>query len=106
MTRASAPVDFGPRHREREKHRVARRNVCGGNAALIERTILGNRAVADQRRSANLRERHVQLEMTPDAERPGDLPRRLDLTGVHLPVANGQRIQLVALLPDDCPRGI
>ena len=60
-----------------------------------QRPILRDLAVADERRPADLRQRHLEFEVPRDAQRRGDLPRRLDLARVDLPVADGQRVQLV-----------
>ena len=58
-----------------------------------------------QRRTAERRQVHRQLDVPRDAQRRRDGPRRLDLAAVPLPVGDGQRVQLEPLGPGDRGRG-
>ena len=66
---------------------------CAASSVAILRDV----AVADQRRAAERREVDVELDVARDAERRGDAARRVDLARVHLAVADGQRVELVAV---------
>ena len=77
--------DLGPRQREREEDRVAGRHVGRRNVARVERAILGDLAVADERRAAEGREVDVELDV------PGDAERRADAAGRSTPVRGPAR---------------
>ena len=66
---------------------------CSGGHVAILRDV----AVADQRGPAERREVDVELDVARDAQRGGDAARRLDLARVDLAVADGQRVELVAV---------
>src|SRR5829696_6298954 len=85
------------RHREREEYGVPRGDVGRRNGAFVERPIFRNRAVADERGAAELRQRYVDLHVSSSTERLRDLPRRVDLPRVDLSVADCERVELVAL---------
>ena len=67
--------------------------------SLVERAILRDGAVADERGAAERSEVDGQLEVPGDAERAGRGARRLDLARVDLAVADAQGVELVAVRP-------
>ena len=98
MTIAVGADHLRPGQGQREEHGVARRHVGrrdvvhGGDVAVLR-----DSAVADQRGAAERREVDVQLDVAAHAQRGGDTARRLDLARMNLAVADGQRVELVAV---------
>ncbi len=70
------------------------------SAASIGRSF-GTARRAGQRRGRDAAQIEIELDMTRHAQRRGDLPRRLDLARVRLPVAHGQRMQREAVGAND-----
>jgi hypothetical protein len=85
---------LGPRERQREQHRVARRHVRGGDLPGIDLTILWNRERIGQRGPADAREIHGDFEVPPHGQHAGHLPGGFDLAGVTLSVQHRQRAHI------------
>ena len=92
--------------REREEDRVPRRDVGRRDVRRVERTVLRDRAVADQRRAAECRKVHVELDVPGHAKIAGHIARRLDLARMDLAVSDRERVELVALGPRHRARGV
>ena len=77
-----------------------------GMPALVQIAVLGDLAVADERRTAERREVDVELDVARDAKVACHLARRGDLARVDLSVPHRQGVQLVPLGAHHGARGV